>query len=106
MLRLTVRKNGCSYDLLSPVCTSAAATACSQAWRVLRLGANAINKRYRIWQVFRLAVQPNLLVCRLTFAPLLLPRVLRLGVKGLEAMLKAKFSKMKDGVFKAEDDDM
>lgn len=31
---------------------------------------------------------------------------IRLGVKGLEAMLKAKFSKMKDGVFTAEDDDM
>ncbi|CAM9994755.1 unnamed protein product, partial [Ectocarpus sp. 4 AP-2014] len=31
--------------------------------------------------------------------------VKKLGVKGLEAMLKDKFSKMKDGVFTAEDDE-
>lgn len=37
---------------------------------------------------------------------LVVPRSLRLGVKGLERLLKAKFSKMKDGVFKANDDDM
>ncbi|CAN0186690.1 unnamed protein product, partial [Ectocarpus fasciculatus] len=32
--------------------------------------------------------------------------VKKLGVKGLEAMLKAKFSKMKDGVVTAEDDEV
>eukprot|EP00903_Cladosiphon_okamuranus_P009679 g9209.t1 len=32
--------------------------------------------------------------------------VKKLGVKGLEAMLKKKFSKMKEGVFKGEDDDV